>query len=375
MIILAARPPAVGAVLALVLGLVGAMTPAAAEDNMEVPPPAGCAITFGGPELPTGSVFPFPPGFPVPGGSSAAGGTYLCIDGRWVLVQPTIGPGGPIFMAGAPLIGVDAAAVTVEEGDLATNDGTWEYFGEEPVVLSASVGTVVGSPSSWSWSYTPDDGPADSQTVSVYASAGERVNEVRFDLVVDNVAPTMTTVDPDRDLALVGDTVSFTAAAADPSAVDTASGFSFAFDGVAGENPSEVAFDTCGSKTVSVTASDKDGGVSEAFTSTGVVVVDAGFAPPLQAGVDNLVQAGQVVPVRVWAGCDGLFESGLAPRIALLGPGGSVLNSGGVMAEVGHSYLYRLRVPTGPAGTRFTVEVEPFAGGDDVLAAVLQLRT
>jgi PKD repeat protein len=101
----------------------------------------------------------------------------------------------------------------------------------DPVYLSASAGTITDDGNGvWSWSYDTSDGPANSQIITVSASDGNGgISEATFDLVVNNVAPTATFNAPpavnegdDIQLSLTG--------SYDPSSVDTAAGFQFAFD-------------------------------------------------------------------------------------------------------------------------------------------------
>jgi len=181
----------------------------------------------------------------------------------------------------------------------------------------------------------------------------------------------------------------------DPSGPDTAAGFAWAFDagsgfGAFGSNGFVTTFTGCGAHTVSAKARDKDGGVSAPFTSAAVQVYVGGFNPPIDAASVNLVQSGQVVPVKITVGCNG-FLSGLHPAISLRAgdydpnvdaddPAYSVSDSAsssdadGVMREVGGQYIYNLRVPAAAGGTLFTVLVRPFGGGAPTLQALLKIR-
>ena len=142
------------------------------------------------------------------------------------------------------------------------------------------------------------------------ASADGKEASTPFDLHITNLPPTVTSLVPSPTVALVGQPVTFAGTATDPSASDTAAGFTW--------SAGQASFDNCGSHTVTGTATDKDGGVSEPFTSAAVQVVEASFRAPLTAGARNVVKAGQVVPVKVTVGCDGTNIAGLAPSIRLL---------------------------------------------------------
>jgi PKD repeat protein len=289
----------------------------------------------------------------------------------WIPVE-----GGPAVIpigAAAPItITADNPTVVVVEGDTAANTGTIEFGGETPVLLSASDGTVVANgDGTWSWSSSTNDGPADSRQITVLASAGESHSEVTFDLTVNNVAPTITAVTASS--GLVGQPITVTGSATDPSSADTAAGFDWTFDGTAtNTNAAQLTFDDCGTHTVTATAADKDGSPSSPVT-TSVVVSEARFSAPLDAAHVNLVQSGQVVPVKVAIGCDGVALANLHPSIELLN-GDVVVDGPTPMRSVGRDHLFNLRVPGASAGSRFTVRVRPFADSNAVLDAVLQVR-
>jgi hypothetical protein len=92
-----------------------------------------------------------------------------------------------------PTVTVDAAAVSVDESEVALNSGSFADVGDDIVTISASTGTVtqVGTRSgTWNWSFDSTDGPDESQTVTVTATddAGDS-SSVTFELTVNNVAP------------------------------------------------------------------------------------------------------------------------------------------------------------------------------------------
>jgi hypothetical protein len=94
----------------------------------------------------------------------------------------------------APTVALDNASVTVDEGDTASNSGSYGDVDGDTVTLSASVGTVTkNADGTWDWSFDTSDGPDDSQTVTITASDGGPPNATAtFSLVVDNVAPDVT---------------------------------------------------------------------------------------------------------------------------------------------------------------------------------------
>ncbi len=135
-------------------------------------------------------------------GSGVAANTYSVKAVASPSVAP-IGPGSGLTIAvtvpavnTAPVINRDNAAVTVNEGTTAINTGTWSDANlGDTVTLSASVGTVTKSGTNasgtWSWSYTPTDGPAGPTTVTITANDGTTSSSTTFSLTVNNVAPTI----------------------------------------------------------------------------------------------------------------------------------------------------------------------------------------
>ena len=213
---------------------------------------------------------------------------------------------------------------------------------------------------------------------------------------VTNVPPTITSLTASPTNTLAGENVTFTGAATDPSSADTAAGFGWAFDtgsgfGAFGSNPFVTSFAACGTYTASAEARDKDGGVSDPFTSPPVHVYDGSVLPPLTAGAFNVVNRGQVVPVKITVGCNG-FLSGLHPAISIrsgdydpsVDPGDpsytvpvsvSGADTSGVMRESDGKYMYNLAVPSdGAAGALYTVLVRPFGGASPTLYAVLKIK-
>ena len=57
----------------------------------------------------------------------------------------------------APTVTVDNASVTIDEGQTATNSGTYADVPADTVTVTASIGTVVFSGGIWTWSYSGAD--------------------------------------------------------------------------------------------------------------------------------------------------------------------------------------------------------------------------
>jgi len=400
----------------------------------------------------------------------------------------------------APVIASDNASRTVDEGQTASNTGTWsDANAGDTVNLSASVGDVVkNTDGTWSWSYDTTDGPDNSQTVTITATDNNGASSnTTFSLTVNNVAPTTTLAaanpisvnessttehtysysisDPGTDTvssvltscgtngskvtssdsntdtsgsfkckfddgnklsdvsaqatdsdtaagntdtqsvnisnvnpsisgitasvqnALAGKNVTFTGSATDVSAADTSAGFfwQWSTDGInygpslpspflvpnTYSNQYTTSFSSCGTKSVSARATDKDLGTSAAATSPSVNVYNASYLSPLNEGAYNTVQAGRVVPVKISIGCASSL-TGLQPSIQLLKgeqDGGesttgtdnvetlsvSSADQTGIMRAIDGGYIYNLQVPsTAKANDLFTIRVNPFGGNN-----------
>jgi hypothetical protein len=330
------------------------------------------------------------------------------LDGRVVLhYNITAGAGAPTNHA--PTVGVDNASVEVDEGSAASNSGTYSDADGDPVTLTASYGAVTKDPGgvagTWSWSATPDDGPDDSQMVTITATDSHgAAGTGSFDLMVDNVAPTMGSITGPTNV-LTGSSYSYTysASATDPSNADTTAGFYWAWDTGSGTfgaysgtksvspNSASISFSSCGSHTIRAKAKDKDDGEASP-ASLNVGAYDGKFLPPLTAGIYNAVQKGQVVPVKISIGCNGTFLTGLTPLINLksgdadpstdlsdptanVATSVSAADTNGQMRPIDGGYIYNLAVPSNAtAGSLFTIYVRPFGGTAPVMMVVLKIR-
>lgn len=156
----------------------------------------------------------------------------------------------------------------------------------DPADLGANT-SVAGT---WSWSYATDDGPAQSQNVTITASTGVSgdASSISFPLTVDNSAPTAALSNSGPVSEGHSATVSF-ADQSDPSTADTTAGFRYAYDfdndGVydvgdgsyAGSSanasaaaPASLLAEGPGARVVSARIIDKDGGYSDYATSVSI---------------------------------------------------------------------------------------------------------
>ncbi|MCU0963072.1 MAG: FG-GAP-like repeat-containing protein, partial [Pirellulaceae bacterium] len=171
-------------------------------------------------------------------------------------------------------VAADQPKVSVNEGSLATNTGTYRGLGDT-VEITASLGSISHNGGTWNWSYNPADGPDASQPVTITATYGEGQVSTTFALAVVNVAPTATLSHNGPITYGQTVTVGFTEPF-DPSDDDVAVGFHYAF----ATSPavfSDVSYDSgsnanatftfeelaAGDHTLYARIIDKDGGFNE----------------------------------------------------------------------------------------------------------------
>ncbi|HVL68284.1 MAG TPA: Ig-like domain-containing protein, partial [Vicinamibacterales bacterium] len=179
------------------------------------------------------------------------------------------------------LIAAQAAQVTVDEGAavVATNTGTFS----NAVGLSASLGTIADNgDGTWSWSYAATNGPLSESVALTATAANGSKSSASFQLTVNNVAPTAVLANNGPVAPGAAATVSFSGAS-DPSPVDTAAGFRYAYDldndgifdvgdgtYIGSTNTPSTAVTVHATRVVRGRILDKDGG-STTYTTTIVV--------------------------------------------------------------------------------------------------------
>lgn len=179
----------------------------------------------------------------------------------------------------SPTITSTGPSVVVDEGQTATNAGSYEYPDASDVVrISSSVGNVTKTGTNsgnWTWQYAATDGGVQSQTVAITATDTRgHTARTTFGLVVNNVAPTATfnsqssaQEDSPFEISLSNPD--------DPSPADKSAGLRYAFDFGDGRgfvDNGNVASKTCragtsGAQTVRGRISDKDG-ASQDYSGT-----------------------------------------------------------------------------------------------------------
>ena len=93
-----------------------------------------------------------------------------------------------------PFVNTALASVTVNEGQVAADTGTFSDPNSDPVTLTASIGTVVPTgPGTWSWSFGTSRGPDQSQVVYITATDSHALkNQTAFQLTSLNLPPAVT---------------------------------------------------------------------------------------------------------------------------------------------------------------------------------------
>ena len=201
----------------------------------------------------------------------------------------TAGEGSPLTLDAT---GTAAGPTATYAWDLDDDGAFDDATGANPTVTAAALATLgLG------------DGPAGPVDVAVQVTEGPVVDTDATTLTITNVAPTVAIGTVPTGVAGIPVTIPFSAT--DPSAADTAAGFTYAItwgDGTApqtvtGGTSVDVAhtYATAGSFTISVTATDKDAGVSAADTSSAIVgpavTADAGGPYTIDEGSDLVLDA------------------------------------------------------------------------------------
>ncbi len=92
----------------------------------------------------------------------------------------------------APMLSVDAADVTLVEGESASRLVTATDVASDPVLVTASIGDVApNGDGTWMWTYTGEDDLAET-LVTIFAEDDDGgLSEATFNLTVDNAAPVL----------------------------------------------------------------------------------------------------------------------------------------------------------------------------------------
>src|SRR3989442_33587 len=198
-----------------------------------------------------------------------------------------------------PTVAANNASVTVNEGQTASNTGTYSDPNTgDNVTITASVGTVTKTGTNsgtWSWSFSTTDGPTQSQTVTITANDGQGgVANTTFSLTVNNVAPTVATPTVTPEPSAEGSSATASASFSDPAgAADAPFTCTVNYGDGSGAQAGTVSGSSCngpshtyadnGAYTVTVAVTDKDGGTGSNSTTHGVTNVAPTVATPTVA--------------------------------------------------------------------------------------------
>jgi hypothetical protein len=123
-----------------------------------------------------------------------------------------------------PIVTVDQAEITVDEGSLAVNSGTAGDPDGVVVALAASIGSLTGNlDGTWQWAYFSSDGPSQGQTVTIWAidDSGAQASAT-FGLSVVNVASVVgPLLGPAEPVSISAQPVGVTAFFTEPGVLDT----------------------------------------------------------------------------------------------------------------------------------------------------------
>ena len=189
-----------------------------------------------------------------------------------------------VFGANQPPVLDPIANQVVDEGSLLTFTATASDpdMGDQ-LIFSLAPGAPSGAtidPNTGVFQWTPDDSTAVPLTVTVIVTdngSPSMSDQQAVQITVNNVAPTAAITGPAT--AVPGQTRSFTLSASDPSSVDQAGNFTFSIDWdgdtiidetVVGPSGTQVGhvFTLVSMPNISVTATDKDGGIGPAAATT-----------------------------------------------------------------------------------------------------------
>jgi hypothetical protein len=205
----------------------------------------------------------------------------------------------------APVVTSAAASVMVDEGQTATMTGTVSDPNGDSVQLSASIGEVIDNgDGTWSWSFATRNGPMNQVVTIIAVDAYGAMTFHGFELIVDNVAPSVTITTPvdGTQVRLTGSSVAVTVNATftDPGVddvhsciIDWGDGSLFdAFSIVTGSCQATHNYTAAGEYTIRVSIDDSDAALT---VETVTIEVVANQAPQVVADAASVtVDEGQM---------------------------------------------------------------------------------
>ena len=219
--------------------------------------------------------------------------TFIATYGGTVRIGPSHdSESATITAIPMPTVLADAPSITIPETQIGTMSGTYADPDGLTIGLTASIGSIARTGTSagtWTWTAPAIDGPWDGYVEIAATDTSLRSASAWFGVSVQNVAPVVTVVGPmaaiDTDEGTLRYTWSATDVAGDPVSMqssDCGRGTKLG----AGANWVDCRFDIGGPTTVSVVATDGDGGsgtgsmavdVADTVAPTGSITIDGGL--------------------------------------------------------------------------------------------------
>ncbi|MES2465987.1 MAG: kelch repeat-containing protein [Verrucomicrobiota bacterium] len=201
----------------------------------------------------------------------------------------------------APVLGVNGTTATRMEGNSITHSGTFsDSEGNATATLAVSFGAITqnNGAGTWNWTAMAGDGPASSAVTVTATDSLNSATNATFTLNVANAVPVAGIAGPAA--GDTGSSLNYTFTATDPSPADVAAGFAWTFNFGDGTGTQSVpagtasplirshAFGSPGTFTITVSATDKDSGLStvasQVVSITGPPVVDL----PVSSGITSI---------------------------------------------------------------------------------------
>ncbi|HEY1683259.1 MAG TPA: Ig-like domain-containing protein [Tepidisphaeraceae bacterium] len=286
-----------------------------------------------------------------------------------------------VSVAGATGDNISASEGTQFSGTVATISNTADFY---PGQFTASINWGDGNTSAGSitsngdgtysvtGTHTYADGPA-TQTITTSIGFNGGSNQVTSTATVANVAPSATVSGP--AFALAGQSVTFTLGAGDLSSADLAAGFIYTVnfgDGTTqtiqrspGDNSGQTvthAYSSSGNYTVSVTATDKDNGVSSAATSA-IAIAGVNLSSSIASIAEGTTFSGTVATI------DDAAAYGNGNFTASINWGDGTTTTGSIVSDGNGTFSINGAHAFGDGPATFTITVTVTANGSQTTSA------
>lgn len=226
----------------------------------------------------------------------------------------------------APVVATAAADAHGVEGDTLTTSGAFSDPGDDlTVTADNSLGTFTDNgDGTWSWSYaTTDDVPSGTVTVTATDTGGLTATD-DFSYSATNADPVLGTVTATQTAACSVDvSATFTDAGSGDTHASTISwgdGDQTVTDPDTSPVTGSHTYTTAGTKTISVSVTDDDGGSDAGTASFAPANTPSAFLAPINtgAGARSVFKLGSTIPVKITVtDCSGALVTSLTPTVQL----------------------------------------------------------